>query len=247
MRSIAKRFEKCLALMESEISVLQVEKRIRTRVKRQMEKTQRRLAAAIATFEAVEPTLGALDVAFYRDDIGLRPVAPVGPTEVPDVADKVVVLVDDVLFTGRTVRAALDALLELGRPRGCSLPSWSTAVTASSRCARITSARTFRRVRPRTSGFGSPRSTATTGSTSGESPSGRSSSEAPAFGRRSGRARRDRVDARPDRFVPRGDATRYPEGSRAARQDGGLVVLRGLHPHAICRSRPRRNACPRTR
>jgi pyrimidine operon attenuation protein / uracil phosphoribosyltransferase len=81
----------------------------------------RRIADAIALFEAVEPALGALDVAFYRDDIGLRPVAPTGPTEVPDVSDKVVVLVDDVLFTGRTVRAALDALLELGRPRAVQL------------------------------------------------------------------------------------------------------------------------------
>ena len=60
--------------------------------------------------------VGALDIAFYRDDIGLRPVQPLGPTEVPDVKGKVAVLVDDVLFTGRTVRAALDALLELGRP-----------------------------------------------------------------------------------------------------------------------------------
>src|SRR5580693_9506106 len=45
-----------------------------------------RIAAAIASFEAVEPALGSLDVAFYRDDIGLRPVAPVGPTEVPDIS-----------------------------------------------------------------------------------------------------------------------------------------------------------------
>ena len=65
--------------------------------------------------------VGTLDVAFYRDDIGLRPVAPLGPTEVPDITGKVVVLVDDVLFTGRTVRAALDALLELGpAPRGAA-------------------------------------------------------------------------------------------------------------------------------
>jgi pyrimidine operon attenuation protein/uracil phosphoribosyltransferase len=81
----------------------------------------RRIAGAIASFENVEPVLGALDVAFYRDDIGLRPIAPVGPTEVPDITGKVVVLVDDVLFTGRTTRAALDALLELGRPRAVQL------------------------------------------------------------------------------------------------------------------------------
>ena len=82
----------------------------------------RRLAAAIAEFEDVDVPVGALDVAFYRDDINLRPVAPVGATEVPvDVSDRVVVLVDDVLFTGRTVRAALDALTELGRPRAVQL------------------------------------------------------------------------------------------------------------------------------
>jgi pyrimidine operon attenuation protein/uracil phosphoribosyltransferase len=81
----------------------------------------RRLATAIASFESTDVPVGALDVAFYRDDIGLRPVQPVGPTEVSDIAGKSVVMVDDVLFTGRTVRAALDALLELGRPRTVQL------------------------------------------------------------------------------------------------------------------------------
>jgi pyrimidine operon attenuation protein / uracil phosphoribosyltransferase len=81
----------------------------------------RRFAEAIEAFEGCEVPVGTLDVAFYRDDIGLRPVQPLGPTEVPDVSGRIVVLVDDVLYTGRTVRAALDALLELGRPRAVQL------------------------------------------------------------------------------------------------------------------------------
>jgi len=81
-----------------------------------------RLAAVIEQVEGVDVPVGALDVAFYRDDIGLRPIQPLGPTEVPvDLTDKTVVLVDDVLFTGRTVRAALDAITELGRPRAVQL------------------------------------------------------------------------------------------------------------------------------
>jgi pyrimidine operon attenuation protein/uracil phosphoribosyltransferase len=80
-----------------------------------------RIAAAIGSFEETTPQIGALDVAFFRDDIGLRPIAPAGPTEVPDTTDRIVVLVDDVLFTGRTIRSALNALLELGRPRAVQL------------------------------------------------------------------------------------------------------------------------------
>jgi pyrimidine operon attenuation protein/uracil phosphoribosyltransferase len=81
-----------------------------------------RLSAAIEDFEGVVVPVGALDVAFYRDDIGLRPVQPLGSTEVPvDVSGKVVVLVDDVLFTGRTIRAALDGLMDLGRPEWIQL------------------------------------------------------------------------------------------------------------------------------
>jgi pyrimidine operon attenuation protein/uracil phosphoribosyltransferase len=81
-----------------------------------------RLADAIESFEGVAVPSGALDVAFFRDDISLRPVQPLGPTEIPvDIGGRVVVLVDDVLFTGRTVRSALDALTELGRPRAVQL------------------------------------------------------------------------------------------------------------------------------
>ncbi len=66
--------------------------------------------------------VGTLDVAFYRDDIGVRPVLPEAATEIPgDLTGTVVVLVDDVLFTGRTIRAALNALADHGRARAVQL------------------------------------------------------------------------------------------------------------------------------
>ena len=66
--------------------------------------------------------VGTLDVAFYRDDIGLRPVLPEAVTDIPSTSTgATVVLVDDVLFTGRTIRAALDALTDYGRPRAVQL------------------------------------------------------------------------------------------------------------------------------
>jgi len=81
-----------------------------------------RLAQALQRVEATEVQVGTLDVAFYRDDIGLRPVMPEAVTDIAfDLTGKVVVLVDDVLFTGRTVRAALDALNDYGRPRAVQL------------------------------------------------------------------------------------------------------------------------------
>lgn len=81
-----------------------------------------RLAENLTEIEGTEVPLGTLDVAFYRDDIGLRPVMPEAPTVIPvDLGNRVVVLVDDVLFTGRTIRAALDALTDFGRPRAVQL------------------------------------------------------------------------------------------------------------------------------
>ena len=77
------------------------------------------LGAAIHRIEpSVVVPVGSVDVSMFRDDIGLRPVVPGTVTEIPvDLDGAIVVLVDDVLFTGRTVRAALDALNEYGRPR----------------------------------------------------------------------------------------------------------------------------------
>jgi pyrimidine operon attenuation protein / uracil phosphoribosyltransferase len=81
-----------------------------------------RLRAALADIEGAAVPLGSLDVAFYRDDIGLRPVVPEAVTDIPfDLTGRTVVLVDDVLFTGRTVRAALNALNDYGRPRAVQL------------------------------------------------------------------------------------------------------------------------------
>ena len=80
------------------------------------------LADEIAQIEGVRPPVGTLDVSFYRDDVS-RKIAPVEfATSIPfDVDDRDIVLVDDVLYTGRTIRAALDALIDLGRPRTVQL------------------------------------------------------------------------------------------------------------------------------
>ena len=82
-----------------------------------------RLAARIASVTGAPVPAGSLDVTMHRDDLRLRPARALALTDIPDegVDDKVVVLVDDVLFSGRTVRAALDALGEIGRPRAVQL------------------------------------------------------------------------------------------------------------------------------
>lgn len=80
-----------------------------------------RLAAALAEAEGSVP-VGEMDIALYRDDLDRRPTTRVGATRMPvSLDDRVVVLVDDVLYTGRSVRAALDCLADLGRPRRVEL------------------------------------------------------------------------------------------------------------------------------
>jgi pyrimidine operon attenuation protein / uracil phosphoribosyltransferase len=83
----------------------------------------RRLAARMVETETIDVPVGSLDITLYRDDLRLKPARALGPTEVPSsgIDGRVVILVDDVLFSGRTVRAALDALGDIGRPRAVQL------------------------------------------------------------------------------------------------------------------------------
>jgi len=82
-----------------------------------------RLAAKIAEFSGVAIDHGALDITLYRDDLNFKPPRPLEDTSIPagGVDDALVILVDDVLFSGRSVRSALDALRDVGRPRAVQL------------------------------------------------------------------------------------------------------------------------------
>ncbi len=82
----------------------------------------RRLAQNILQFEGSQVPVAELDISLYRDDLQERARPPLKPTSLPvDIRDKSVVLVDDVLYTGRTIRAAMDALIDFGRPRQVQL------------------------------------------------------------------------------------------------------------------------------
>ncbi len=77
----------------------------------------RRLAAKLVAIDGTTVPVGTLDITLYRDDLDMRGAPVIRGTDIPfSIKDKTVVLVDDVLFTGRTIRAALDALIDLGRP-----------------------------------------------------------------------------------------------------------------------------------
>ena len=83
----------------------------------------RRVAERIRSIEGREIPVGSLDITLFRDDLRRAPARALLPTEIPagGIDDKVVVLVDDVLFSGRTIRAALDAMTDIGRPRAVPL------------------------------------------------------------------------------------------------------------------------------
>ncbi|MFI9065954.1 bifunctional pyr operon transcriptional regulator/uracil phosphoribosyltransferase PyrR [Streptomyces sp. NPDC053429] len=83
----------------------------------------RRLAVKLEEITGTKIPVGSLDITMYRDDLRMRPARAIGRTEIPgdDIEGRLVVLVDDVLFSGRTIRAALDALGDLGRPRAVQL------------------------------------------------------------------------------------------------------------------------------
>jgi pyrimidine operon attenuation protein/uracil phosphoribosyltransferase len=83
----------------------------------------RRLADRVESFSGTRPDVGTVDITLYRDDLRTRRVRALESTVLPDagIDDRLVVLVDDVLFSGRSVRAALDALRDLGRPRAVQL------------------------------------------------------------------------------------------------------------------------------
>ena len=122
----------------------------------------KKLAEEIKEIEGNDVPLGSLDISFYRDDYATTFAPAIHATNIPFSVDgKRVVLVDDILYTGRTIRAALDAVMDLGRPRSrrspasaaqaaSSSPFWSTAATASSPSRRTLSARTFLRRMRRT-------------------------------------------------------------------------------------------------
>jgi pyrimidine operon attenuation protein / uracil phosphoribosyltransferase len=82
-----------------------------------------RIAEKISSVEEYDVPVGSLDVTMYRDDLRLKPARALSHTEIPDggIDDRTVVLVDDVLFSGRTIRAALDAMTEIGRPSAVQL------------------------------------------------------------------------------------------------------------------------------
>lgn len=86
------------------------------------EQLAQRISAQINEIENTQVPVGALDIGMYRDDYATNPKLQIHTTEIPfDISDKTLILVDDVLYTGRSIRAALDAIMDFGRPRSIQL------------------------------------------------------------------------------------------------------------------------------
>ena len=121
----AAQLRRCVTRMAHEISERNrgVEDVVLVGVRRRGEPIARMLRQMIERFEGVSVPVGTVDITFYRDDLTHRTLDPMlNRTDIPfSIADKTVVLVDDVLYTGRTARAALDALMDLGRARQVQL------------------------------------------------------------------------------------------------------------------------------
>lgn len=167
----------------------------------------RRLADKLEEITGRTMPVGSLDITMYRDDLRLRPARALARTDIPGdgVDGRLVVLVDDVLFSGRTIRAALDALGDIGRPARYSSRSSSTAATANSRSAPTTSARTSPRRCGRRSRSCSPRRTVATPCCSVcERPPRPASSSTPPYAHQS---RTDVPPARPHAAEPVRDRT----------------------------------------
>lgn len=118
------KFDAVLDTLAAEISeALPIESMMLVGIQRRGVFLARRLADKIAGLKGQKPTQGILDITFYRDDLSMIAVQPVvHSTDLPeDISDKVIVLVDDVLYTGRTIRAALAALADNGRAKAVKL------------------------------------------------------------------------------------------------------------------------------
>lgn len=105
-----------------------------------------RLAGNITEYSGIHVGHGALDITLYRDDLMIKPPRPLASTSIPagGIDDALVILVDDVLYSGRSVRSALDALRDVAGRGRCNWRCWSTGVTGNCRCAPTMWARTFR-------------------------------------------------------------------------------------------------------
>ena len=198
-----------------------------------------KLARQIEELEGIRVPVGAIDIALYRDDASTAlPKPEIGRSEIPfEVEGRRIVLVDDVLYTGRTVRAALDALLDYGRPQKIELavlvdrggrelpiqPDFVVKVAEVHESERIEVQVDDRRALQRWfTGEAHDERTRDLG--------------APPSARNRGALRRGRdADSRHGRGIFRGLAAARAQGADAARQDGHQPVLRGVdaHPHLV--------------